>query len=401
MSAAAAAARAERALDVARGSAIAIAVTAPLSTAAASIAAAIFIAALAVSGRLPELAVAAWRTPAGKAVLAFLAWVLLSVAWSAAEPLAAVRDFWAWRKLVYLYLALPLFADPRWKARALTAFAAVGALAMVLSYAALAGWLPSRFHTPGVVMTNYATQGAAFTLAAACCICLAAAARGRRRWVWAALAVALAINVLFFNFGRTGYLALVAVTLAWAVRTGGWRKSVVAAAALAALLALAYVVSPTFHERVAQGIDQVLHADAQKAETQMGIRVFFLENSLALIRERPIAGYGLGAYKPVYAAYVDARYTGVRATHSGDPHDQYVYVLFEQGAIGLLLFLAMLAILWRSFPRDAYGALAACALTAWALTSLFSSHFRTFPEGHMYALFIAILGTPSMPRRNA
>jgi hypothetical protein len=58
----------------------------------------------------------------------------------------------------------------------------------------------------------------------------------------------------------------------------------------------------------------------------------------------------------------------------------------------------MIAGLLRSFPRDAYGRIAACALIAWCLTSVFSSHFRTFPEGHFYALLIAILGAAQTSR---
>jgi len=387
-----------RCLDTARAAAIVTAVSAPISTAAASIGSAVFLLALLLSGRIHRLAAASFDSLAGKAVLAFLAWVLLSATWSEAGIAAALRDFWSWRKLVYLYLALPLFCDDAWKRRALLALVYISALAVVLSYASFAGWLPFRFNTPGVVLTNYAVQGAAFAVGAVCAFQLALWAAGGKRWWYAAIAAALVVNVLFFNFGRTGYLALAAVTLAWAVVAGGWRSTAIAAAALAALFTAAYAWSPTFHQRIAQGWAEVTDERELTTVTQMGVRVLFLRNSLALIRERPVAGYGLGSFKKVYGDYVEQRYSGVQATRAGDPHNQYLYITFEHGLIGLALFALMIAGLLRSFPRDAYGRIAACALVAWCLTSVFSSHFRTFPEGHFYALLIAILGAAQSSR---
>lgn len=400
MSAADAAARpwSARCLDAARGAALVTAVTAPLSTAAASLASAVFLLALLVSGRGHLVAAAAFRSVAGKAVLAFLTWVLLSAWWSEAGVANALRDLWAWRKLGYLYFALPLFDDPRWKRRALVALVYICALAVALSYLSYAGLVPYRFNTPGVMLTNYAIQGAAFAVAAVCAVQLALWSAGGGRWWYAAIAAALVVNVLFFNFGRTGYLALAAATLAWSVAAGGWRWSAVAGVALAALFAAAYAWSPTFHERIARGLEEVMQQRALTTESQMGLRVVFLKNSLALIRERPLAGHGLGAFKPVYGDYVERRYSGVQATRAGDPHNQYVYIAFEQGLVGLALFGLMIAGLLRSFPRDPYGRIAACALVAWCATSVFSSHFRTFPEGHFYALLIAILGAAPAAR---
>lgn len=384
-----------RCLEVARGAAVATAVTAPLSTAGASLSSAVFLVALVASGRAHHVAAAAYRLPAGKAVLAFLAWVLLSAAWSEAGWSAAWSDAWAWRKLGYLYLALPLFGDERWKRRALLALVSTCALAVALSYAALAGWLPSRFNTPGVMLTNYAVQGAVFSVAALCALQLAWWGSGARRAAYVIVAIALVVNVLFFNFGRTGYLAFAAVSLAWAVSAGGWRALAGALLLLGALFAAAYAWSPTFHDRIARGLAEATQQKPLTSDSQMGLRVLFLKNSVALIEARPLAGYGLGAFKPVYAQYVAARHTGVAATPAGDPHNQYIYIVFEHGLVGLALFVLMIAALMRTFPRDPYGRIAACALVAWCCTSLFSSHFRTFPEGHFYAMAIAILGAAS------
>jgi hypothetical protein len=234
------------ALDVARTSAVVTAVAAPTSTALASISSFVFIISLAASGEAHRIAVAGFQSPAGKAILAFLAWLALSALWNDRGAIDGLSDAWAWRKLAYLYLALPLFDDDVWKHRALAALVNVSAFAVVLAYLSVAGVLPGRTGTPGVVLTNHATQGAAFAVAALCAVYLAFAATGRRRAWYFAVAAALVIDVLFFNTGRTGYLALAGLVLAWGVLAARWRVRLTYGGGLAALLLVAYMVSPLF-----------------------------------------------------------------------------------------------------------------------------------------------------------
>jgi len=385
-----------RTLTVARVAALFVAVAAGVSTAATSIGAAVFLIAFAVSGRLPRAAALSFDTLAGKAILAFLAWVLFSAFYSEAGVLAGVRDFWAWRRLAFLFIALPLFVDDRWKLRLCVALTVTSAVAVVASFAMHAFAIEGRGNGIGVLLTNHSTQSSVFVVAAACSAFLAWQARGWQQALYAAVGVALVVNVLFFGSGRTGYLAVIGVTLCAAIIAGGWRRALQAGAALTLVLLLAYAASPVFSTRINQTIDEARQAAQAQQITSVGIRIVFARNTLALISERPVFGYGLGSFKPVYAAYVDERFTGVLATHAGDPHGQYLYIVFEQGLIGLVLFGLMIVCLYRSFPATPYGLLAACALTAWCVGSLFSSHFRTFPDSHFYAFFIAVLGAGAM-----
>jgi O-antigen ligase len=381
-----------RALDVARFAAIFTAVAVPASTGAASFGSALFVVALLVSGRLHCVALEAWRSVAGKGILAFLVWITATAFYSPVGPAEGLNDLWAWRKLVYLYFALPLFADPRWKHRAVLALVVVAALGGLVSYGLHFAQMTGRGGNVGVIFTNHSIQGIAFVIAAACALWLAREAQGGRRWLYVLVGAGLVVNVLFFGTGRTAYLAVVGVTLCAAILAGGWRASVYSAAALVVLIVAAFALSPTFSQRIALVVSEAREAKQLTRETSIGVRVVFGRNTLALISERPVFGYGLGSFKPLYADYVDARYTGAMATHSGDPHNQYLYVTFEHGLVGLVVFLAMIGALYRSFPKTPYGVLAACALTAWVIGSVFNSHFRTFPEGHFFAFMVAILG---------
>ena len=74
------------ALDLARIAAIFTAVSVPASTGAASFGAALFVLALLASGRLHHVVLAAYRSPGGKGILAFLAWMTVTAFYNDAGP---------------------------------------------------------------------------------------------------------------------------------------------------------------------------------------------------------------------------------------------------------------------------------------------------------------------------
>ena len=64
----------------------------------------------------------------------------------------------------------------------------------------------------------------------------------------------------------------------------------------------------------------------------------------------------------------------------------------ENGLVGLLIFLAYIYIaIKQGATQKSYGIIAASVLVAFATTSLFNSHFKTFPEGHLLAFFVGCL----------
>ena len=75
-----------------------------------------------------------------------------------------------------------------------------------------------------------------------------------------------------------------------------------------------------------------------------------------------------------------------------DPHNQYLFVAIQQGVGGVVVFLAWLTAIAREREsRGDYHRLAVAILMGWCVTSLFSSHFRTFAEGHLLATFLGVL----------
>lgn len=160
---------------------------------------------------------------------------------------------------------------------------------------------------------------------------------------------------------------------------------------LTVLVATAFAASPRLQERYALGVRELRTVSDLQEVTSMGIRTVIWDSTRDLIEARPVLGCGLGGFAPAYAMRIAQNYSeGWRATPVADPHNQYLFLWAEAGLPGLLAFLLFLLALWRQRPPTACGATGIALVMAWCATSMFSSHFQTFNEGHLIALFIGV-----------
>jgi O-antigen ligase len=175
------------------------------------------------------------------------------------------------------------------------------------------------------------------------------------------------------------------------VAVAGFALTVVAGAALA----------PNVRDRLAVAVDEFRTAQAgQGALSSFGMRAVMYENSLRVLAKQPWIGVGTGGFGAAYASEIEGRYTDWRATPTADPHNQYLFFAAELGVLGLLVFLGyILATLLDRGDGSSARWVAVATLLAWCATSLFSSHFKTFAEGHLLAMFLgAMLARPYVAR---
>jgi O-antigen ligase len=165
-------------------------------------------------------------------------------------------------------------------------------------------------------------------------------------------------------------------------------RRVLAVASVPLLAAVAFGVSPVMQERFVTAWHELGNAANATEYTSMGIRVVMWQNTVELIRERPILGYGLGGLEPAYAAHIKDRASGWKAIVTDDPHNQFLAVWVEAGLIGLLAFLFLLFATARQPAPYPWRQIALAFLGAWCATSMVSSHFQTFNEGHLIAIFL-------------
>jgi O-antigen ligase len=373
--------------------AIAAAALVPASTAAASICIALMLLAWVVSGQaLATLRLAAAQR-VGQAALLFMALLIVDVLYSSGSWPERWGSLWSWRKLLWGFILLGLFAEDQWKFRFLSTFLMVSVCGLIASFLGGVGLIPSKTgHFPGVLFTNHATQGITFVVAMLCCLEMSRIVRPEvAKWCYLG-AFAFSMNVVFLSMSRSAYLALLCVMLVWSVRTYRQQSIVLTVTGSMALAVALFGLSPNLRDRVAQGINEVQAYETTHDVTSAGVRVVFFKNTLELIQDRPLLGYGTGSFAKEYRDRFSSPEMGWRGGATSDPHNQYLFILVENGLLGLVVFLALLIAGFQAARGPSpYQGVMLGMLLAWCVSSMFNSHFRTFPEGHLIWLFFGAM----------
>jgi O-antigen ligase len=212
------------------------------------------------------------------------------------------------------------------------------------------------------------------------------------RLLWGGTVAILLAGLLLTSAGRSGFVVIgvsAVVALLAVLRAGHARRWTVVAGL--AVLAVLMALSPMVADRFAQGWNEVRNAGSAVEPTSMGARVAIWSRTVDLIGEAPVLGHGTGSFTPAYQRMVQNEPPGWRARPSEDPHNQYLYFLAETGVLGLAAFLWWLAAALRQPAPAMFRVAGVALLLSWCVTSLFSSHFKAFNEGHMIMIFLGVL----------
>ncbi len=346
---------------------------------------------------------AARRQPLVVGALLFYVALIIGASYSIAGLREGFGMVWGWRKLLMLPIAAALFTDSRAKVKLLrTLVAAAGCVAVASFVAVLAKASMPHFigdGDPGVLVRNHATQGMVFAMAAFAGASLALfPAMGeslQRRRVWAIAAMVLAANVILVTPGRSGYLALlvsaVCLGAGWAISRGiSLARTALVALAAAATLGAALALSPLSKQRIAQATSEMQTYSRAKELTSMGIRMYFWQNAIDLVKQRPVLGWGTGGFEAAYSQQVAGR-EGLAGVGTSDPHNQFLKIAAEQGLLGLAIFLGFLLMAFRQRPELHFRLMGLCALAVWCATSMANSHFSTYAEGTFIYLWLGVM----------
>jgi len=295
------------------------------------------------------------RNPVALTVLAFVAVVALGLLWGDRAPGDGMRYLGKYSDLALAAVLITLFRDAAWRRRALLALAwGIGAL-VVASYLSYLGLVPpiGRFGAATadpLLAKGRITHGILMVLGAFLFALLALEPGNPRRQstIWLALAALAVGNALLLVSGRTAYvvLAVLIVYLGYA----RWRLAGFAVAVLAfvTIAGVGFAVSPVLRGRVDATVKEVQESRPGVAsEVTTGSRLEFYRNTLAIIRERPLAGVGTGGFPLAY----ERKIAGTSMIATVNPHNEYLLLTAQLGVIGLAALLALFWVPWRLAPR--------------------------------------------------
>jgi O-antigen ligase len=180
-----------------------------------------------------------------------------------------------------------------------------------------------------------------FAVSAICAIPLAwgmAQHEGVRWKRWLAKACLLLILVAtLLAASRGGFLGLVAALLFVVARSRQGKRNLVVLLVLIAGFNIIYPRSP---------LQRLLHPNFNDTGSEMAHRASW-QAGVSMVREHPLAGIGVGAFKSQMKNYMPDWWTGATTM----AHNAYISVAAEMGIPGLLVFLSILIATFLSLER--------------------------------------------------
>ncbi len=382
-------------LNISRYCAISAATLGPFSSAVMSITCILMTLSWLASGQAIKLLKQSVLQPVGIALTVFLLILVMGSFYSESSLNQSLTTLWSWRKLVYIFILLSIFNSLYWKEQFITIFIYGMGLALVLSYLAWFDVILSRKGHLGIIASNYTIQSMSFMVATICCIVQIPQVQNKSKAIYALLALLFTINILFISESRTGYLVLFTGVFFSMLLTFDRKKIPVIVIGLSLLLSIALFSSSNLQNRIEKGVNELHSYQNTSVLTSIGARVVFAENTVELIKKKPFFGYGTGAFKLAYSKQIANKYNDWRAEATTDPHNQFLFIITENGFIGLLAFLSFIFITMRQgIVSDKFGIIIVSILSAWLFAGLFNSVFKTFIEGHLVSLFIGAMLAP-------
>lgn len=290
-----------------------------------------------------------------RTVLVIVVWFALSLLWSSAPAEVAALAFAKHSKLIEIAMLATLIRSRRDALLALAAFGASQTFFIMSSWLMIAGyrvpWATSQVaeSMKYVVYSTYLDQTLMFSASGAVLWHL------RNCWprvkgVAVAVALAAIFNVIFFQEGKTGYLAaLTALTLMvmWQIPRP-WRLLSVMVAPIALAL-MAYSGSAKIQNKVTQVLSESQNYSATgDSISSSGFRLHAWRRSVQAIAESPMMGHGVGSWTTTVKRIEGAKADQIfGANPSSNPHQEYLLWGVELGLAGTLLLLVLLTSLIR------------------------------------------------------
>jgi O-antigen ligase len=326
------------------------------------------------------------KTTLGYACIAFILVLFSGLIYGIETNNVIASSIWGWRKFLMLPIAAAVFMNaPHAKQNLINAFWFICLILVIYSFFTYINPSFSVKYAGGVVVRNYATQGIFFSVAAIIALAntLNLSLPKWQRVINGASIPFFIFNIALVAIGRSGYVALLIMTIAFIFvqfkEFSFAKKIIVSIAVLFVILGL-LLNTPASKNRIALAKQQYIIGIDQAKETSIGYRLTFWKNTIEMLPKYVLLGTGAGGFEKAYSNQVEGK-SGAAGVVTGDPHNQFLKILVEQGIFGLAAFLSILVLLLQQHITNPFGAIGIASLLAIATTSLFNSHFSTFNEG--------------------
>lgn len=342
------------------------------------------------------------QTPAFVATCSLLLWLATTSLWSPAPWTTKLGHLAQYGLLLVVPVIATACPGPAAR-RALQHFVWASVAVATLFALAKAGWLPASdqaWHTTVDAEGNQRiATSVLLAVGAGVALWFATEAVSWPRAAWLAGA-AWCVAGIAWQDRRTGMVVLPVALLAWALaRPSSAARRLALCAGIALSAVLVWQVSDTVRGRFAEGLSELQQYRADDTvATSWGQRIRLWQVTADMVMDHPLAGHGIGSWQMLWRQHVTA---GTALAEHSTPHNTYLQLAHQGGAIALALWLWVLMAALRGSIR--HGHAGAPALMVWstlACVGLFNAGLRD-AKFALPLLLLAALATAVASGRQA
>ena len=371
----------------------------PISVAGANVSMLVVLVAGLLAGQYRQRWDAVRGNPIVLASLGLYAWMVVGIAYSPASWPDVTQHLGKYFKLVFLVLVMSLLMDAKWRRRCWGAFTAAMLFTLACTYANI--WIDqpwSRTQNQGwgvdhTVFKDYISQGIMMSMLVLIALSQTLSSKRPMRWrlAWAGVALLAVLSITHLSYGRTGYVALAAALGAFALLAMKGRSRWLVLAGVGLVAVVLVYSSGGLRDRIALAVQEA-RTSHQEDLTSIGQRLYFAEKTWGLIQEKPVLGWGTGAYHEQFCRVATTPvWCDAGKFH---PHNQLLFIWVEHGLIGfgLLLILILLPIFCVRGAAGGIAVLAGGFSGIFLVGSVTHASLWLSTESHFYTLMQVLVG---------
>jgi O-antigen ligase len=305
-------------------------------------------------------------------------------------------------KLFLILIVISLFKEKKWRDLGVNAFAASMLITLLLSLGSVFLSIPLVKGGAGnhYVFKDHIAQNLMMSFFVILMLTKSFyETRVTVKLVYLFVAVIAAVDILFLVQGRTGYFSLLLGLLILAGFFFPMRRWPVLIIAGTLCVSGVFYFSDNFSSRLNLAVLEYKNQESNEL-TSVGQRVEFFKKSIVLIKERPLFGWGTGAYgKEFCRVAISPEWCQAGKAH---PHNQFLSFGVQFGILGIIFYLAFLGSIVKAAEKfdSADKALLIGLLGILIVDSFFHAPLFLVAEAQFFILMLGILSAGSLVQKN-
>ncbi len=344
-----------------------------------------------LSGRFKNIFSIQKKYPYAAAALVLFIFFCLGLIYTPVNMAEGLDNLKKYRELLFIPVILSLFYNkPKEATFCLNCFAGGLITLLFLSYIISFGFLPSLQSRTGDSHIYHITHSFFMAILAFWSIHKFSLKTGVK-YLWLTIFLLASINIVFITPGRTGMMIYVILSVVYLFQRLPLLKFTFAIAATCILFGIIYVTSDNINIRLNTAVQEIQHYHPGKERSSMGMRLDWYQNSLDLIKQKPLIGHGTGSFSYVQNQLIH----GTPTAPTDNPHNEYLFIGVQLGLSGLFLFFAMFFLQFsNSLKLSEFNRyMAQGVIVSMMAGCLMNSFLFDSMEGHFYAFIITLLSS--------